>query len=332
MVEAGVKRTALVTGVGGQDGVLAARRLVAEGWRVVGTTKPGAPDWAAPYLNGVEQVPLDLRDRETIDQLVREVRPDEVYHFAAVSTVRGGWADPDGVAQINTTAVADLLTATARWSPACRVFLASSSEVFGPEATNPQTESTPLAPANPYAESKAAVHRLAADARDAGRFVAVGILYNHESPIRPTAFVTRKITRAAAEIAARRQEVMTLGNMHTSRDWSAASDVIDAAVRMVRADQPRDYVVASGQLHTIGQLVEAAFAAAGVDDPWSHIEQDPALIRSGDPAGLCGDATALRTDLGWTPTTSFDELITSMVRADQRRLESGIEEDPVYLT
>ena len=327
-----MNRTALVTGVGGQDGVLMARRLVADGWRVVGTTKPGASEWAAPYVNGVEQRPLDLRDGDAIDRLVREVEPDEVYHFAAVSTVRGGWADPTGVAQINTSAVADLMTATSRWVPKSRVFLASSSEVFGPEATNPQTESTPLAPANPYAESKAALHQIAADARDAGRHVVVGILYNHESPIRPTAFVTRKITRAAVEIAAGRRESMTLGNMHTSRDWSAATDVIDAAIRMVRADQPRDYIVASGQLHTIGQLVETAFAAAGVDDPWSHIEQDPALIRSGDPAGLCGDATALRTELGWAPTTSFDELITSMVRADQRRLESGIEEDPAYLT
>lgn len=324
-------RTALVTGVGGQDGVLTARRLLADGLRVVGTTRPGGAGSMAPYLDGIAQVPVDLRDVAALTGLVEEVRPDEIYHLAAVTTVGAGWARPDEVEAVNVDAVDALVAAVRSTVPEARVFLASSSEVFGPDAANPQDETTPLGPQNPYARSKARLHEIAAAARDAGMFVTVGILYNHESPIRPIHFVTRKVARAAAEIASGRRESLSLGNLHTSRDWSAAEDVVDAMVRMVRAGVPRDYVVASGRLHTIRALVEAAFDAAGVGDPWSHVTQDPELMRSGDATGWQGDASLLRTELGWTPATSFDDLIGSMVRADLRRLESGVEEDPIYL-
>jgi len=327
-----VTRTALVTGVGGQDGVLAARRLLADGLRVVGTTRPdrGAGPMA-PYLDGVEQVSVDLRDIASLTDLIEELRPDEIYHLAAVTTVGAGWARPDEVEAVNVDAVDALVAAVCGVIPEARVFLASSSEVFGPDAANPQDETTPLSPQNPYARSKASLHRIAETARAAGTFVSVGILYNHESPIRPVHFVTRKVARAAAEIASGRRESLSLGNLHTSRDWSAAEDVVDAMVRMARAESPRDYVVASGRLHTIRELVEAAFGAAGVGDPWSHVAQDPDLMRSGDATGWQGDASLLRAELGWTPTTPFEDLIGSMVHADLRRLESGVEEDPAYL-
>lgn len=326
-----MNRTALVTGVGGQDGVLAARRLSADGLRVVGTIRPGGSDAMAPYLNGVEHVAVDLHDTAALTRLVEDVRPDEIYHLAAMTTVGAGWDRPDEVEAVNVGAVEALIGAVRDAVPDARVFLASSSEIFGPEAANPQTESTPLNPQNPYARSKARLHDIAATARDTGVFVSVGILYNHESPIRPIHFVTRKVTRAAAEISLGHRESVSLGNLHTSRDWSAATDVVDAMVRMVRADSARDYVVASGRLHSIRELVEVAFDAAGVTDPWSYIEQDPALKRSGDSPGWCGDASRLCADLGWSPTTSFNDLIASMVRTDLRRLESGVEEHPSYL-
>lgn len=325
-----MNRTALVTGVGGQDGVLAARRLIADGLWVVGTTRPGGSDAMAPYLDGVEQVAVDLHDVAALTRLVEDLRPHEIYHLAAMTTVGAGWERPEEVEAVNVGAVDALIGAVQGAVPDSRVFLASSSEVFGPEASNPQDESTPLDPQNPYARSKARLHDLAATARDAGLFVSVGILYNHESPIRPTHFVTRKVARAAAEISLGHRESLTLGNLHTSRDWSAATDVVDAMVRMVRADSPRDHVVASGQLHSIRELVEVAFGAADIDDPWSFVEQDPALKRSGDSPGWCGDATRLR-DLGWAPTTTFEDLIASMVRTDLRRIVSGIEEDSTYL-
>lgn len=332
MVATSVRRTALVTGVGGQDGVLTARRLIAEGVDVVGTTRPGGSTAMDPYLDGVARVAIDLRDGVALSRLVQELRPDEIYHFAAISSVGAGRDRPEEVEPVNVGAVKVLLRSVREYVPGARVFLASTSEVFGPDAPNPQDESTVLDPQNPYATSKAQVHALAEAARAAGTFVTVGILYNHESPVRPTAFVTRKICRAAAEIASGGRESVALGNLHTARDWSAATDVVEAAVLMARADDPRDYVVASGQLHSIRDLVETAFSCAGVDDPWSRVTQDPGLMRAGDSPGLIGDASALMLDLGWSRQISFVDLVADMVAVDMERIASGVEEHPRYLS
>lgn len=323
--------TALVTGVGGQDGILAARRLVGEGLRVVGTVRPG---WRSPmsvYLDGVEIVELDLRDPQGIRRVVAESRPGEVYHFAGISSVRDSWDDPDLVRLVNDEATGTLLAAVAADASDARVVLASSAEVFGPHASGVVDESTPRAPANPYAESKARVMERAAAVRESGGFAAAAVLFNHESTIRGHQFVTRKISRAVAAIAKGSTVPLVLGNLDIARDWGAAVDTIDALVRMARADEPRDVLVATGRLRTVRELVVTAFAVAGVDDPWAHVQQDPTLMRPDDTPGRVADITLARTTLGWEPSTSFDQLVDSMVTADIERLRSGIEESPAYL-
>lgn len=324
-------RTVLVTGVTGQDGVLLARRLLADGDRVVGTVRPGPASPMQVYLDGVDLVELDLRKPDGPGAVVAAVRPDEVYHLAGFTSVRDSWDAPDEVMEVNATAVERLLTAVGEHAPRARTFLASSSEVFGPDAANPQTELTTRAPVSPYGIAKARLHDLAAARRDAGSHVSVGILYNHESPVRGVDFVTRRISRTVAEIAGGRADRLTLGNLDVSRDWGAATDVVDAMVRMVRADEPGDYVVATGELRTLRELVETAFAAAEVADPWEYVAQDPALVRPVDAPGACGDPARARAVLGWEPRTSFAEVVGAMVRADQERISRGIDEHPDYL-
>jgi len=323
--------TALITGAGGQDGILTARRLVAEGMRVIGVVRPGWSSPMAVYLDGVEIVEADLRDASSMDRIVELAGPDEVYHLGGSTSVAESFADPVTVADVNDRATEHLLIACRKHAPDARLALASSAEVFGPEVTGPRDERTPFDPRSPYAESKVAVHHHAATARAGGQHVSVGILFNHESPIRGRRFVTRKITRAAAEIACGRSETLRLGNLDVSRDWGAAADTVDALVRLVRSDDPGDFVVATGVLHTIGDLVEAAFEAAGVDDPWSFVVQDPKLMRARDTPGTVADNTLARERLGWQPSMTFADLVEAMVSADLTRVRTGVEEDPSYL-
>ena len=323
--------TALVTGVGGQDGIWLARRLVAEGCRVVGTVRP---DWRSPravYLGGVDLVELDVCDGAAMDDLVRTIRPDEVYQLAGMTSVADSWRNPDLVIDVNDRAVERLLASCRAHVPEGRVFLASSAEVFGPDVVGRCSERTPLDPRSPYAESKARVHEHAISARNLGQFVALGVLFNHESQIRGTSFVTRKISQAVASIVCGGTERLVLGNLDVSRDWGAAADAVDAMVRMVRADEPRVVIVGTGVLRTVRELVEAAAAAGGLDDPWSHVTQDASLMRTKDTPGALADTTMATEWLGWSPSISFADLIATMVTTDVRRIESGVEESPDYL-
>ena len=327
--------TALVTGAAGQDGVLLARHLVAEGYRVVGSVQPGAAPPLKTYLAGVDVVEHDVRDQAGFERLLEEHRPDEIYNLAGFTSVAASWAQADLVADVNAAAVERMLDSVIRFGAggkAPRFFQASSSEVYGPSATNPQDEATPHAPRNPYAESKSRAQAAVTQRRDHdGLFASVGILYNHESQLRGAGFVTRKITRAAAEIAEGRRDSVVLGNLTVSRDWGAARDYVVAMHRALQHDEPQDYVIATGQLHSLGDLLEVAFEAAGVADPWSYVEQDPALLRSADSPGLAGDARRAEKALGWSPTTSFAQVIEEMVDVDRRRVRSGVEEDVSYL-
>ncbi|WP_332644794.1 GDP-mannose 4,6-dehydratase [Aeromicrobium sp.] len=322
--------TALITGVGGQDGVHLARRLVAAGQRVVGTVQPGVPVPLLPYLHGVEVVAHDLVDTEGFAGLVDQHDPATIYNLAGFTSVRASWDQPDEVFAVNAGAVERMLQVLAGGQR--RFFQASSSEIFGPGATNPQTEATPMNPGNPYGESKARAHEAVAAARSAGLFASTGILYSHESPLRGDQFVTRKITKAAVEIAAGQRDVLTLGNLDVSRDWGAASDFVEAMRLVTEHDEPDDFIVATGTSHSLRSFVEAVFDLAGVADPWSHIEQDEALLRPVDQPGLVGDPSHARTTLGWEASTSFEALVRQMVTADQRRLETGVEESVDYLS
>ncbi len=323
--------TALITGVAGQDGVLLARHLRSTGCRVVGTIQPDVPAPLRPYLDGVLIEQHDLRDSAGFERLLETYEPDEVYNLAGFTSVGASWDNRDLVTQVNAIAVENMLDTLVRRG-GTKFFQASSSEVFGPESVNPQDESTPHDPQNPYAESKSRAHEATVRAREQeGLFASVGVLYNHESPLRPAQFVTRKITHAAAEIGDGLRDTVTLGNLDVSRDWGAASDYVLAMHAVMQQQSPADYVIATGRLHTLGRLLEIAFSAVGIDDPWVHVEQDPALLRKADAPGLCGDAGKAHRELGWAPTTSFEDLVRTMVAVDQQRIRTGVEEDVAYL-
>lgn len=323
--------TALITGVAGQDGVLLAQHLLSVGYRVVGTTQPGVPAALRTYLDRVELEEHDLRDAAGFDRLLETYAPSEVYNLAGFTSVGDSWENRDLVMDVNAVAVDTMLASLARRGD-MRFFQASSSEVFGPDAVNPQVESTPHDPQNPYAESKSRAQSATVKARERGVFACVGILYNHESPLRPARFVTRKITRAAVEIADGLRDTVSLGNLKVSRDWGAARDYVVAMHTVLQQQMPTDYVLASGKLHTLGELLEVAFSAVGIDDPWPHVQQDPSLLRKADAPGLSGDASKARRELGWSPSTSFEDLVREMVEVDQKRVRTGVEEDSNYLS
>ena len=324
--------TTLITGAAGQDGVLLARHLRSAGRRVVGTIQPDVPAPLRLYLEGVMIEEHDLRDSLGFERLLEAYAPDEVYNLAGFTSVGASWNNRDLVTQVNAVAVESMLDTLVRRG-GTKFFQASSSEVFGPDAVNPQDEETPHHPQNPYAESKSRAHQATVRARDEeGLFASVGVLYNHESTLRPVQFVTRKITRAAAEIGEGLRDTVTLGNLDVSRDWGAASDYVLAMHAVMQQRSPADYIIASGRLHSLARLLEIAFSAVGIDDPWPHVERDPALLRKADAPGLCGDASKARRELGWSPTTSFEDLVREMVAVDQKRIRTGIEEDVTYLT
>ena len=329
-------RTALVTGAAGQDGVLLARHLLAAGYRVVGTVLPGSASPLMPYLEGVDVEPHDLRDSAGFDRLLETYAPDEVYNLAGFTSVGASWDAGDLVHEVNTAAVeamlASLVALRERTGSAPRFFQASSSEVFGPQAVNPQDETTPHDPQNPYARSKSLAQLATVRARaDHGLFACVGILYNHESPLRGAQFVTRKIIRAAVEISEGTRESVSLGNLDVSRDWGAAKDYVAGMHLALAHDHPDDYVLATGTLHSLQDLLELAFGAVGIDDPWPYVQQDPALMRKADAPGLAGDASHALKQLGWTAATPFERLVDEMVEVEIRRVRTGVEESAEYL-
>lgn len=326
-------KKALVTGVAGQDGTYLCRYLAGLGYEVVGTGLPGAPHRLRPYLpERVALDELDVRDADATRALLERVRPDEVYNLAAITQMSEAWAEPELTHEVNATAVDRMLDAVRDVVPAARFFQPSTSQIYGLETPNPQDESTPHAPHNPYAESKSIAHLSTVERREReGLFACVGILYNHESPLRGEEFVTRRITRAAVEIAAGRRDTITLGNLETARDWGAAADYVVAMHAVLQHDEPLDFTIATGRLTTLRELLDVAFAAAGVDDPMSRVEQDPALLRQKDTPGLSGDPARISAVLGWEATTSFEDMVAEMVRVDEARVATGVEENPAYL-
>jgi len=332
-----MRRSALITGVGGQDGILLAQHLLGQGYRVAGTVRPGGRGSArSVYLTGVDVRECDVRDSDGFATLLEDVRPDQIYNLAAFSSMVGSWENRDVVTAVNADAVESMVQATAthaaRHHSSPRFFQASSSAVYGSVVTGPCTESTPHHPESPYAEAKSRAHRAAAEARDRdGLFVSVGVLFNHESPLRGHGFVSRRVSRAVAAISEGHADELVLGDLSAARDWGAAKDHVRAMHLAMTHDIPDDYVLATGRVHTVKDLVEAAFAAAELPDPWVHVRQDPARMRSADVPGLAGDTTHATDTLGWRATTSFDEMVAQMVSADVRRLRSGVEESADYL-
>jgi GDPmannose 4,6-dehydratase len=307
--------TALITGVSGQDGSYLAERLLADGVEVHSLSLPDD----AP-VDGVHAHLGDVADVEGTRAVLLEVAPDEVYNLAAVSSVARSWAEPELTARVNGLAAVGLLESARqlqeRAGRPVRFVQASSAEIFGLPDRSPQDEDTPVRPANPYGAAKAFAHLMVDVYRHRGLPAVSLVLYNHESPRRPEQFVTRKITAGVAAIAAGTASRLTLGNLAAARDWGWAPDFVDAMVRAARADVPRDYVVATGESHSVEEFVAAAFGCVGIDDWAAYVEVDPALLRPVDATALVGDATRITQDLGWAPTAGFHEVVSRMVESD----------------
>ncbi len=306
-------RRALITGVTGQDGSYLAELLLSTGREVVGVARD--PSRPGPNLAGLELdlVRGDLRDRDGLRHVLTDVAPDELFHLAAPTFVPASWEDPAATLAEIAGATAALLAAAAGGS--MRVFVATSSEVFGDAGESPQHEDSPMRPWSPYGVAKLAAHRLVGAYRRSGLHASSGITFNHESPRRPERFLPRKVTRGAAAISLGMQDELTLGSMEAVRDWSDARDVVRGALLAVEHDEPGDYVFASGVGRTVGDLVAAAFAHVGLD-PADHVRVDPAFVRPPEATPPVGDPSRARAVLGWEPERSFEDLIGEMVDAD----------------
>lgn len=303
---------AFITGVTGQDGTYLSRALLDDGYEVHGLVRPES---AGRVEDGVVSHTGDIRDGARLRALVAQLQPDELYHLAGQSSVGQSWDDPVGTVEQTGAPVAALLHAVAQSSPHTRFVNASSSEIFG-DADAPQNEETPVRPVSPYGAAKALGHFLVASFRGRGLHASSCVLYNHESPLRPERFVTRKITMAVARIAAGLDDTVSLGNLEASRDWGWAPDYVEAMRRAARQPSPGDYVIGTGISHTIRDFVATAFSVIGIDDGESHVVTDPAMLRPVDPGTQRADSSRARDALGWEPTVDFAGIVERMVRAD----------------
>ncbi len=308
---------ALITGITGQDGTYLTRLLRDKGYEVHGVVKPG-DDGVRP-VPGVELHAADLADTKTLRRIVLDVEPDELYNLGGITSVAGSWADPVGTVAVTGSPVATLLEAAFSLHERghrIAVVQASSAEIFGAAAESPQTESTPIAPVSPYGAAKALGHFLVGAFRSRGLTAFSAILYNHESPLRPETFVTRKITASVARIAKGQQQILRLGSLDVERDWGWAPDYVDALHRMATHPVGGDYVIGTGQAHSVRDFVHTAFLAAGITEWQQYVEIDPAFVRAADPARQVADARKAERELGWRPTCTFTELVGRLVEAD----------------
>ena len=312
-------RTALITGITGQDGSYLAEFLLAKGYRVYGLRQPGSDLTLIAHLAGrIEIHDANLEDASAVAHVVRRSDPDECYHLAARTFVAIQSAEEAGMLEVNTTSVHGLLAAVRAHTPACRVFFAGSAEMFGAAPTSPQNETTPVSPRSFYGITKAAAYHLLRYYRHThGLHASCGILYNHESPRRGVNFVSRKIARAAARIRAGQQQELRLGNLDSVRDWGHAKDYVRAMWLMTQQREPDDYVIATGEGRTVRDFVEAAFRIAAVD--WQrHVVVDPAFYRPLEACPPIGNARKAKMLLGWEREVSFDAMVREMVEQEMR--------------
>jgi GDPmannose 4,6-dehydratase len=317
---------ALITGVTGQDGAYLAALLLGQGYEVFGLLhRHGGAESLAERLarlgctGSVRMVDGNLIDLSSLIRLLQQVQPDEIYNLAAQSFVRMSWDQPLLTTQVTAIGTANMLEAVRIAAPRARFFQAGSSEMFGPARTPVQNESTPFDPRSPYASAKVFAHCLVANYREAfGLHACNGIMFNHDSPLRGTSFVLRKITDGAARISLGLASGLALGNLEARRDFGHARDCVRAMWLMLRHETPGDYVVATGRAASIRDLCRIAFDRVGLDYA-AHVRVDPAFLRPADVAVTVGDASRARERLGWEPQTSLEAMIAEMVDADLAR-------------
>jgi GDPmannose 4,6-dehydratase len=320
-----VKR-ALITGITGQDGSYLAELLLDKGYEVHGMVRRSSTEKFERIEHLRDRITLhqaDLLDHRSLVDALRASNPDEVYNLAAMSFVAVSWIQPTLTAEFTGVGVTRILEALREVCPEARFYQASSSEMFGKVLETPQRESTPFYPRSPYGVAKVYGHFITVNYRESyDLFACSGILFNHESPRRGLEFVTRKITWHAAAIKAGKRDELRLGNLDAKRDWGYAKDYVEMMWLMLQQDQPDDFVIATGQTHTVRDCVEVAFDQAGLD--WEkYVVQDDAFLRPAEVDLLVGDCTKAKQQLGWEPSTSFEELIRLMTDADLKLLSGS---------
>jgi GDPmannose 4,6-dehydratase len=317
---------ALITGVTGQDGSYLADLLLAKGYEVVGVvrrTSHHSYERIEHLLDRIEVVAADLLDQHSLTVVIQDSRPDEVYNLAAQSYVPTSWTQPVLTGEFTALGVTRILEAIRLAHPTARYYQASSSEMFGKVTETPQRESTAFYPRSPYGVAKVYGHWITVNYRESyGLYAVSGILFNHESPRRGIEFVTRKVTDGVARIKLGLARELRLGNLEARRDWGFAGDYVDAMWRMLQQDQPQDYVIGSGETHSVRELVELAFAHVGLDYR-QYVVSDPKYHRPAEVDLLLADPSKARRELGWTPTVGFTELVAMMVDADMERLAAA---------
>ncbi len=311
---------ALITGITGQDGSYLAELLLSKGYKVYGFSRRTSTTSLGRIEHLVDRITLvsaDLLDQNSVTSAVYDIQPDEVYNLAAQSFVPTSWSQPVFTGDVDALGVTRILEAIHLAKPDAKFYQASSSEMFGNPKELPQRETTPFYPRSPYGVAKTYGHWITVNYRESfGTFACSGILFNHESPRRGLEFVTRKISNAAARIRLGQADTLRLGNLEAKRDWGFAGDYVESMWLMLQQPQPDDYVVGTGKSHTIRELVETAFRAAGIDDWEKYVVIDSDLFRPAEVTSLVADASKARSVLGWRPTVDFRGLITMMVEAD----------------
>jgi GDPmannose 4,6-dehydratase len=316
------KRKAFITGITGQDGSYLAELLLERDYEIYGMVRRSSSFNTARVdhiFGDIELVFGDLADGSVLNQLMRTIRPDEVYNLGAQSHVRVSFDVPEYTADVDALGTLRLLDAIREEGVDCRFYQASSSEMFGEVSEVPQSETTSFHPRSPYGVAKVFGYWITRNYREAyGMYAVNGILFNHESPRRGPTFVTRKITRAVGAILRGEQKDLKLGNLDAKRDWGFARDYMDGAWRMLQADEPDDYVLATGETHTVEEFLEEAFTYAGLD--WhDYVSIDPRYFRPAEVDLLIGDYSKAKEKLGWEPTVRFAELVRMMVDGDRER-------------
>jgi GDPmannose 4,6-dehydratase len=318
-------KTALITGVTGQDGSYLAEFLLDEGYRVVGMTRRTSTDVHERIEHIVDRVEIvsgDLLDQSSMTNLIAHVKPDEIYNLAAQSFVPTSWTQPVLTGEFTALGVTRILEAIRATDPGIRFYQASSSEMFGKVSESPQTEQTPFHPRSPYGVAKVYGHLITVNYRESyGLHATSGMLFNHESPRRGKEFVTRKISDGVARIKLGLATELRLGNLEARRDWGFAGDYVRAMWLMLQQSTADDFVVATGRTNTVREFVRLAFAAVDLDYE-RYVVQDPRFVRPAEVDLLIGDASKAKRELGWEPTVPFEELVEMMVCADVERLRT----------
>ncbi len=320
-------KTALITGITGQDGSYLADLLLEKGYRVIGMVRRTSTvnfDRISHIQDKIVLAQGDLLDQVSLVDVMKEYRPDEIYNLAAQSFVPTSWRQPVLTGEFTALGVTRMLDAMRMVVPEGRFYQASSSEMFGKVQDVPQTERTPFYPRSPYGVAKVYGHWITVNYRESyGLFACSGILFNHESPRRGLEFVTRKVTLGAARIKLGLAEELPMGNLEAQRDWGFAGDYVRAMWLMLQQDEPEDFVVATGKTHSVRELLDVAFGYLGLD-PADYVRVDERFIRPADVDRLVGDATKAREKLGWVPEVTFEELISMMIEHDLALLKGSV--------